>query len=55
MNFLTLPKITAQLPAEQIKISELKIPENIKLADPSYASPGKIDILLGAEIFYDVL
>ncbi|KMQ88124.1 hypothetical protein RF55_12443 [Lasius niger] len=40
-----------------IKISEnqLDIPSNIALADPSYGIPGKIDVLLGASIFWELM
>ncbi|XP_050055037.1 uncharacterized protein LOC114131043 [Aphis gossypii] len=55
LNFLTVPKITTFLPTEKINTSNWDIPQHIQFADPSYAQPGKIDILLGAEIFYDVL
>jgi len=31
------------------------IPDNIKLADSSFYAPQKIDILIGAEHFFDIL
>lgn len=55
LNFLTVPKITTYLPNEKISTSNWDIPQHIHFADPSYSRPGKIDILLGAEIFYDIL
>jgi len=55
LNFLTVLKITTYLPTEKINTSNWNIPQHIQFAFPSYAQPGKIDILLGAEIFYDVL
>jgi hypothetical protein len=36
-------------------ISNWKIPKNIKLADPEFNRPAKVDILLGAELFYELL
>jgi len=54
LNFLTVPKITTYLPNEKISTSNWDIPKHIHFADPSYYRPGKIDILLGAEIFYDL-
>ncbi|XP_049316914.1 putative mediator of RNA polymerase II transcription subunit 26 [Bactrocera dorsalis] len=50
---VNLQKIVSNVPTEHIKVK--KIPENIKLADPSFGVPGKIDLLLGADIFFDLL
>lgn len=32
-----------------------KIPANIELADPEFHKPARIDLLLGAEAFFDFL
>lgn len=53
-QFLIVPKITGDLPARCISKNNLK-PENITLADPSYNVPQKIDILIGARHFYDIV
>ncbi|XP_050339525.1 uncharacterized protein LOC126765898 [Bactrocera neohumeralis] len=50
---MVVEKIVSNVPTEHIKVK--KIPENIKLADPSFGVPGKIDLLLGADIFFDFL
>lgn len=55
LTFLITPEINEQAPSEPIKQIELKIPSNIHLADPQFHVPGKIDILLGAEIFLKLL
>lgn len=55
VEFMTLPKITAKLPAEQINVNKWSMSEPNELADPSYAKPGKIDVLLGADVFFDSL
>lgn len=49
-----LPSIANNMPSRSIRLDQSKIPDIIteQLADPSYATPGKIDILLGAEMFY---
>jgi hypothetical protein len=47
-----LDHITEVTPAKKLDTSGCKIPTDIKLAD---YTPGKIDILLGAETFYQVL
>ncbi|XP_029155926.1 uncharacterized protein LOC114928760, partial [Nylanderia fulva] len=52
---LVVPKITKNLPSFSIQTAQLSIPENVKLADPFFASPGKIDALIGAEFFMSLL
>ncbi|XP_073965607.1 uncharacterized protein [Choristoneura fumiferana] len=41
--------------ATKLKVSEWTDIENLPLADPTYATPGKIDILLGAEVYSEIL
>jgi hypothetical protein len=55
LNCLVVPIITHSVPAESINASLLQIPNNIKLADPQFHRSGPIDILIGAEIFWDLL
>ncbi|XP_071632821.1 uncharacterized protein [Temnothorax longispinosus] len=52
---LVIPEITGQLPAQRINIPEGEIPSNIKLADPSFNIPGKVNILIGADCFWNLL
>lgn len=52
---LVVPMITKMLPSFSIQSSKLLIPENIKLADPLYFSPGHIDALIGSEFFLQLL
>ncbi|KAF0729511.1 Integrase catalytic domain-containing protein, partial [Aphis craccivora] len=54
LKMLVVPKITGDLPTKNIT-NLCGIPENIKLADPSFQVPQKIDILIGATHFYDLL
>lgn len=54
-SFLILDNITNNLPMTTINIRNLDIPENILLADPTFYAPGKIDLLIGASVFYDLL
>ncbi|XP_052759203.1 uncharacterized protein LOC128202543 [Galleria mellonella] len=50
-----LKQITSRLPAKQIaEINWIKS-ANITLADPQYDSPNKIDLLLGAEVYSQIL
>ncbi|GBN51454.1 hypothetical protein AVEN_268817-1, partial [Araneus ventricosus] len=50
-----LPKITDAIPVSKLNISELNIPSSIELADSSFYTPGQIDILVGSELFFEIL
>jgi predicted nicotinamide N-methyase len=41
-------------PAKKLDISGWKIPKDIKLADEQFNEPGSIDLLLGADLFYEM-
>jgi len=49
-----LHKIT-RVPQVSINIDNLKIPSNIRLADPQFQVPADVDILLGAETFWQLM
>ncbi|GFV14017.1 integrase catalytic domain-containing protein [Trichonephila clavipes] len=51
-DFLVVSKITDFLPVSQINLNNFKIPQ--ELADPNFGIPGKIDLLIGAEAFFDI-
>jgi len=53
-EFLVLPKLTV-IPLMYIDTSNMNVPKNIQLADPQYYKPQKIDIILGASVFFEVL
>ncbi|XP_050301535.1 uncharacterized protein LOC126739769 [Anthonomus grandis grandis] len=55
LNCLVLPEITGYIPSVKLDVSSLDIPKNITLADPSYHRPGKVDLLIGNELFYQLL
>ncbi|XP_011858236.1 PREDICTED: uncharacterized protein LOC105555806, partial [Vollenhovia emeryi] len=55
LNFLIVSVITDDLPSRFIKHQTLKLPEHIELADPEFYKPSKIDALIGAELFYELL
>lgn len=55
LELLVTPTIIDDLPPESIDITSWKIPRNIKLADPTFHSAGQIDMLLGAELFWDLI
>ncbi|XP_067206332.1 uncharacterized protein [Linepithema humile] len=50
-----LPKITQRLPQEFCPISNFRIPSNIVLGDPNFNLPSEIDMLIGAELFWQLI
>lgn len=50
-----LENIAGDIPTNKLKIPMLNIPANIKLADEEFHEPKEIDILIGAELFWDLL
>ena len=50
-----LPKITGIIPATFVNSSDWGIPEGLMLADEHFSKPDSIDILLGADMFFEVL
>jgi hypothetical protein len=55
LNCLVLQRITSKMPMTDIDISTWKFPTYIVLADRDFNKPAPIDILLGAEIFFEIL
>ncbi|XP_062713817.1 uncharacterized protein LOC115255489 [Aedes albopictus] len=55
LNCLVLKKLTSDLPAVMIPISNWSIPKHITLADPEFNVPRKVDLIIGAEHFYAIL
>lgn len=54
-TFLILDKITGNLPVNYIDTTNIQIPGNIALADPEYHVPDKIDLLIGASLFFELM
>ena len=55
VNFHVIPKITGSLPNAIVDISQMRHVDHLKLADPNFSVPGKIDMLLGADIIEDLM
>lgn len=53
--FLIINRISGRIPSYSINIEHLNIPKNIQLADSCFAESGKIDMLLGSSIFWDLI
>lgn len=54
-NCLVLPRITAELPSFNINNIRFNFPDNIILADPYFNSPDQVDLLIGADLFWELL
>ncbi|XP_065094462.1 uncharacterized protein LOC135714987 [Ochlerotatus camptorhynchus] len=52
-EFLVLPKVTIDLPTASFDASSWKIPPGVQLADPAFYNANPIDIIIGAEVFFD--
>nr|XP_029732110.1 uncharacterized protein LOC115268197 [Aedes albopictus] len=52
---LIVPRIASVLPASKLNVSNWIIPEEVTLADPDFYKPQRIDLLIGAELFYHTL
>lgn len=52
---MVLPRISENQPEVYFDISAWNFPKDLQLADPVFNRPQKIDILLGAEFYFDLL
>jgi hypothetical protein len=50
-----IPEITGVIPSVSFDGTKLKIPKNLILADPSFLTPDKVDILIGADTFWNLI
>jgi len=50
-----LSHITGMTPSTKLDTSSWKIPKDIRLADEQFDQSGSIDLLIGADLFYEVL
>ncbi|XP_055634337.1 uncharacterized protein LOC129774599 [Toxorhynchites rutilus septentrionalis] len=53
MDFLVMNRITDDQPSTSIHFQQWKPPPDMELADPGFATPGSIDMVLGSQYFYD--
>ncbi|KAF2891215.1 hypothetical protein ILUMI_14958, partial [Ignelater luminosus] len=52
ISCIVLPKINDNIPEIEIDRSNLSIPTNIRLADPNFNKPAKVDLLIEAGLFW---
>ncbi|XP_037943125.1 uncharacterized protein LOC119675975 [Teleopsis dalmanni] len=55
VEFLLTNNITGYQPDESISLKNMPMPKAIEFADPEFNVPGKIDALLGTEVFFALL
>lgn len=55
LEALVLPRIIAPQPSQFLNIDDWPLPNNIMLADPTFNRSDKIDLLLGAEHYHQLL
>lgn len=55
ISCLIIENITDDIPTQSVNINELKIPDNLELADNSFYECKSIDLLLGATLFFDII
>ncbi|GFW46706.1 integrase catalytic domain-containing protein [Trichonephila clavipes] len=55
VQFSLLTKITDAIPVSKLNISDLNNPASIELADFNFHMPGQVDILIGSELFFEIL
>ncbi|XP_072389396.1 uncharacterized protein [Diabrotica undecimpunctata] len=55
ISCLVMPEITGRLPSVTLNRESLNIPSNVTLADPHFNVSSPIDILIGADTFWDLL
>ncbi|XP_035902654.1 uncharacterized protein LOC118507752 isoform X1 [Anopheles stephensi] len=55
LNFLVLPRVTADCPSRYSDVSRWNLPNEVVLADPLFFKPERIDLLIGAEVFGELL
>lgn len=50
-----LEKITCPLPHSMVDTSKFNIPKYLQMADPLFYTPSQIDMLLGADLYFELL
>jgi hypothetical protein len=55
LDCLVLQKITEVLPISPVDVSKWNIPPTLLLADPKFHKPEKIDLLIDADGFWELI
>lgn len=55
-TFLSLiDEISGMMPSFSLDVNSLKIPNNVVLSDPAFYQSGDIDLLIGAQVYCDII
>lgn len=52
---LVMNELTGRIPKYPINIKSINLPKGLLLADPKFYEPGPIDLLIGADLFWDLI
>ncbi|XP_055588757.1 uncharacterized protein LOC129741082 [Uranotaenia lowii] len=55
LECLVIPKVTGPIPSINIDITDWHFSHGVQLAHPNFFKPEKIDLLIGAALFFDIL
>ncbi|XP_049886991.1 uncharacterized protein LOC126381569 [Pectinophora gossypiella] len=55
MSYFVLKEITSNLPKMPIDLQMLNLPKDLQLADPKFYQPAPVEMLIGADLFWDIL
>ncbi|XP_045779565.1 uncharacterized protein LOC123877104 [Maniola jurtina] len=55
LHCFILPSLTDNVPCRSLDISNLNLPTDVCLADPHFYAPASVDLILGADIFWDII
>ncbi|XP_055604882.1 uncharacterized protein LOC129753104 [Uranotaenia lowii] len=55
LEFLVVPSVSANLPQCEVDTRTLEIPTGLTLADPAFYVPDPVDVIIGNEIFFDLV
>ncbi|XP_075158171.1 uncharacterized protein LOC142231448 [Haematobia irritans] len=55
LSAMVVPTITDYQPSINLNALDWNMPKNINLADPAFDKAGAIDMLIGAELFFDLM
>ena len=54
-SFLVLPVLTGNIPRIPVDVKQLNISSDYFLADPHFHQPAPVDVVIGADIFWDII
>nr|XP_034827119.1 uncharacterized protein LOC117984607 [Maniola hyperantus] len=55
VNAYVIKSLTSLLPSHEVHIPDWLELKNLSLADPGFASPGRVDVLLGADVYGEIM